>query len=112
MELGGGGDGMMRGLKNRGLWPAGFIVGENEGEVVVGLSMPIPNKAQQLEEIKSGDVIVALNGNNVTSVAQLNEIYAAIDVGSEVKVELRREDDTETLTFEKPKAPKMKMVIE
>ena len=110
-EMGGPEGGAMEGLENRGMWPAGFIVGEKDGQVIVGGSMPLPNKAEALADVKAGDTIVSLNGTEITSVEQLNSEYESIAVGDDVTVEVKNEDGTEKLLFKKPEPPQMRMQV-
>ncbi|MEZ4701892.1 MAG: hypothetical protein R2834_16285 [Rhodothermales bacterium] len=105
-----GGEGVP-GLENIGVWPAGFIVGERNGEVVVDRALPIPGKAPELADIASGDVIVSVNAKYVTTVADLNAAYEAIAVGGSVKMEIEQKGIGKVLIFEKPQAPEMKMQI-
>jgi S1-C subfamily serine protease len=99
------------GLTNLAPWPAGFVVGENEGRVVVDRALPFPDKAPELSAIQSGDALVSLDGRPIRSVADLNERYEAIAVGADVKLEYQRKGVSATLSFIKRTAPRMKMQI-
>ena len=101
----------MAGLENQGLWPAGFIVGEKDGEVVVGGSIPLPNKAEALSGVESGYIIVSLNGTAITSVESLNATYDALQVGDDVTLEVRSDSGVEQLMFKKPEPPRMRMNV-
>ncbi len=102
---------LMRDLENPGMWPAGFLVGEKEGEVIVAGVIPLPNKAEALSDIKEGDVIVSLDGTAITSVAQLNKAYEEVSIGDDVTLEVKNEGDTKKVMFKKPEPPQMRMQI-
>lgn len=102
---------LMASLENPGMWPAGFLVGEKDGEVVIGGLIPFPNKAAALSDIKEGDVIASLDGTAVTSVSQLNKTYENIPVGDDVTLEVRNEAGTEKVMFKKPEPPQMRMQV-
>jgi S1-C subfamily serine protease len=99
-------------LANVALWPAGFVVGEKDGAVVVENVMPLPDKAPELATIEAGDVIVSINAKYITTTAELNELYEAIPVGESVKVEVEKKGIGSIIVFSKRPAPKMKLMIE
>ncbi|MDZ4700360.1 MAG: PDZ domain-containing protein [Rhodothermales bacterium] len=99
-------------LANVVLWPAGFVVGEKEGAVVVENVMPLPDKAPELAPIEAGDVIVSLNAKYITTTAELIEWYEAIPVGESVKVEVEKKGIGSIIVFSKRQAPQMKLMIE
>lgn len=100
---------LLRDLENPGMWPAGFFVGEKDGEVIVASIIPLPNKAEALSGIKEGDVIVSLDGTAITSVKQLNKAYEEILVSDDVTLEIKHQGNTEKLMFKKPEPPQMRM---
>lgn len=105
------GSGLMSDLENPGMWPAGFLVGEKDGAVIIGNSIPLPNKAEALSDIKEGDVIVSLDGTAITNVKQLNTVYEEIMVGDDVTLEIRNDEGTQKVMFKKPEPPQMRMQV-
>ena len=102
----------MTGMENMNLWPAGFMVGEKDGNVVIGGSMPIPNKAEALSTLKEGDIISSLDGSPIESVDQLLTAYKEIAGGDDVTIEDKRADESGKIMFKKPDPPQMRMRIE
>ncbi len=99
-------------LANVALWPAGFVVGEKDGAIIVQDAIPFPDKAPELATIEARDVIVSLNATYVTTVAELNTLYEAIPVGESVKVEIEKKGIGSIIVFSKRQAPQMKLMIE
>jgi S1-C subfamily serine protease len=98
-------------LRNRGPWGVGFLVGEEDGSVVVAMPIPVPDQDAELGKIAPGDVITRVNGTKIASVAQLNEVYDALEVGAEVEVEYEGAGGTQTVRFKKPQAPRMEIRV-
>ncbi len=112
-EVGGpGGGGDMQGLANRNLWPAGFLVGEKDGNVVIASSMPIPGKAEALSALSEGDQISRLDGADIRTVEQLLAAYEEIVVGDDVTIEYKFGNDIGKIMFKKPEPPRMRMRIQ
>ena len=105
-QMAGPGRPEMEGLANRAFWAAGFVVGEKDGHVVIGGSMDIPGKADVLAGVAAGDVIVSLNGVDITSADQLTRTYDAIAVGDDVTLVVEGKDP---MLFKKPEPPQIKM---
>lgn len=101
----------MRRLENRGPWAAGFLVGEEDGSVVVAMPIPVPDQDAVLGEIAPGDVITRLNGTKIASVKQLTEAYDALEVGAGVEVEYAGAEGAKTVRFKKPQAPRMEIRV-
>ncbi len=99
-------------LPNANLWPAGFMVGERGNQVVIGASLPLPNKAEALEALKQGDAILNLNGTSIKTVDELLAGYEAITVGDDVTLEYEHDGETHKVLFKKPEPPRMRMQIE
>ena len=99
--LPGEGEGL-EGLSNEAPWSAGFVIGEIDGDVVVAVSIPMIDKEGDLAEITSGDGLVSLNDQKVTSVTQFNELYESLEVGIEITLVIQREGQENTLSFNKP----------
>lgn len=102
----------MAALDNQNLWPAGFMVGEKNNEVIVVDALPLPNKAEALQPIQQGDAILMLNGTAVKTVDDLLAGYEAIATGDEVTLTYRQDDQKHEISFEKPEPPRMRMQIE
>lgn len=99
-------------LPNANLWPAGFMVGEKGNQVVIGDVIPLPNKAEALEELKQNDAIVSLNDTPINTVDELLSGYEAIEVGDDVTLEYERNGERRQVLFKKPEPPRMRMQIE
>ena len=101
-EVSGGAPMGLENLENRTPWPAGFLIGENDEGVVIGMSLPLPGKSEALEVINEGDVIDSLNDSRVETVAELLEIYDAIPVGDDVTLKVLRDGESISATFPRP----------
>lgn len=105
-------DGGRAALDNQNLWPAGFMVGEQNNEVIVVDALPLPNKAEALQTIQQGDAILMLNGTAVKTVDGLLAGYEAIATGDEVTLTYRQNDQKHEINFEKPEPPRMRLQIQ
>ena len=105
------GSGGVADLENRSMWPAGFLVGERDGKVVVGTSLPLPNKPESLAAIKTDDVIISLNDTLIKSASQLLAAYEKINVGDDVTVTYQQAGETQKAMFKKQEPPQMRMEV-
>lgn len=101
--------GNMENLENRTLWRAGFLIGEEDGRVVIGAPLPIPGKAEALSDLKSGDELLAINDTKITTVKQVEEVYGTINQGDDVTVKYKNGEGIQEAMFKKPAAPNMRM---
>jgi S1-C subfamily serine protease len=89
-------------LRNVNTW-LGMLAGEAGQTVVVGLVM-IPVEGIDL---RSGDVIQALNGKPLARLDALLGEYQAVRVGQPIRLTVRRGGRTMTLAFDKPHPSKV-----
>lgn len=101
--------GNMANYENITMWRAGFIVGEEDGRVLIGAPLPITDKAEALSDLKAGDELLAINDTKITTAKQVEKVYGAINVGDDVTVEYKSDDSIEKVMFKKPAAPNMRM---
>lgn len=89
-------------LRNVNTW-LGMLAGEADRSVVVALVM-IPVEGVDL---RSGDVVQAINGTPMTRLDALLREYAAVPVGQRIRLTVRRGDQPVTLAFDKPHPSKV-----
>ena len=81
------------------LHEARAVLGEQEGEVRVAGLMG------ESAELGGGDVIVAVNGTEVSSLAEYRETYEALEVGSALSLTVRRGEQTLEVELTKAETP-------
>lgn len=77
----------------------GVLVGDVDGEVVVGLVLPTRPADVGLE---TADRVERLNGTPVSDVRQLTRLYDAVPTGAPIALTVRRRDRVASLRFAKP----------
>jgi S1-C subfamily serine protease len=87
-------------MDNLSFW-MGALVGERGGSVMVGMLIQPPNGV----DLRGGDVIQAVNGTPVASVAALSRVFDAVSAGRSVRLTVRRAGTTSVVSFAKPAAP-------
>jgi S1-C subfamily serine protease len=84
-------------LSNVGSW-LGTLAGERDGAVVVGLILtPLPGV-----DLRGGDVVQAVNGTPVGSLAALRRAYDRLAVGAPVRLAVRRGGRAVEVRFARP----------
>lgn len=101
--------GNMQNMENPSLWRAGFLVGEDDGRVVIGSVLPLPGKIDALSDLKPGDEIMEINGTKITSARHVEKVYETINQGDDVTVAYKNADGVEEVMFKKPATPNMQM---
>lgn len=77
---------------------------EMEDEVLkMRLKLPHPQGASIALEPE--DEVLKLNGEAITSVAQIRALYEGLEAGTSVALEIRRQGTTRTISFPKPDTP-------
>jgi S1-C subfamily serine protease len=90
--------------ENQEVLPAvGVVLTEKEKRVVVQEVLPLETSAIAKRDVRSGDVIVRLNGRDVSSLKQFVEAYDRLEVGSRVEWSTERKGKSITVSFAKPK---------
>jgi len=90
--------------KMKFLMGTGLILKEKENQVKI--DKVIPEMVEELGEVdaKEGDILVALNGEKIKSLAQFTKIYDEIKVGDEVQFVTIRAKKEINVKFKKPEA--------
>lgn len=92
---------------NRDVLPAlGVALEQKDGAVVVAETFPNAPK-----EMASGDVVVSLNGTGVKSLKDFAGAYDGVEVGGELKFELRRDGKSLTVVT-KRNTPQRRVVVD
>ncbi|MCP4569287.1 MAG: PDZ domain-containing protein, partial [FCB group bacterium] len=84
---------------------------EDEGKVSVADVLPVPVGLPDDVVFTSGDIIVKLQDESVTSISDLDTRYSGIATGDEVVFELLRDGETRTFNFAKPAAPEGQIMM-
>lgn len=90
----------VRQMINLSFW-MGALVGEQGSSVTVAMLV----QPQEGVDLRGGDVIQAVNGTAVASVAALNRAFDAVPAGRSVRLSVRRAGTTSVVSFPKPAAP-------
>ena len=69
-----------------------------DAEYGVLISTVIKDSPAEKAGLEEGDIVTRFNGKRVESAEELREMVAETEVGDEVKIELLRDDEEETLT--------------
>ena len=83
------------------LHPRGFLgieLAEDDGEHPVRITRVLPDSPAAKAGVKSGDRLVRLLGDNVTSLRAARSAFEEIEPGEQVSLVVRRGETTETLT--------------
>ncbi|MCP4684121.1 MAG: PDZ domain-containing protein [bacterium] len=88
-----------------------LLVSEDEGKVSVADVLPVPVGLPDDVVFTSGDVIVKLQDETVTSISDLDTRYSGIATGDKVVFELLRDGETRTFNFAKPEAPEGQIMM-
>ncbi|MEM7354457.1 MAG: PDZ domain-containing protein, partial [Acidobacteriota bacterium] len=86
------------------LHEARVLLGEQDGEVRV------LNRLLDEAELHEGDVVVALNGQSVGSLADFRRLYGTMQVGQALRFELRRDKETLEVHLDKAEVPAGMMI--
>ncbi len=76
-----------------------------DGSVTVGDLKGMPGEAPEGADFQSDDVIVSINDTAVKTTADFQTVYAALAIGDKVTVQYKRDGETLTAKFNKPKSP-------
>jgi S1-C subfamily serine protease len=96
MMRGGPGDG---GGDMQPLMEFGVVLTENDGKVVVGMEIPGDEKS-----LAKDDVVTAVNGTSVDSIAAFRKVYEALAIGDDMDIAFSRAGSTKSLTRAKAEA--------
>ena len=74
-----------------------------EKDVVIANKLPGTNlpKEYQALDVKKGDIIMMINGKNITKVAEMEKIYNELTIGQEIKLGVKREGVPHLVSFKK-----------
>ncbi len=80
---------------------AGLIIAEKDHQVVV--KMLLPNGAEMMgkSKLEENDIILSLQGKNISSSKQFSRIFSGIPAGAVVDLEFSRDGKTGAISFEK-----------
>ncbi|MDJ0555376.1 MAG: HhoA/HhoB/HtrA family serine endopeptidase [Microcoleaceae cyanobacterium MO_207.B10] len=70
-------------------------VPETEGVLIVQV---IPNSPAAKDGLRRGDVITKVDGNNITSAEQLQQLVEKSEIGQSLKITIQRGSETQTLS--------------
>lgn len=91
-------------IQDENLFDLAGIIMEMEDEVLkVRLKLPHPQGASIALEPE--DEVLKLNGEAITSLAQIRALYEGLGGGTSVTLEIRRQGTTRTISFAKPDTP-------
>jgi hypothetical protein len=80
---------------------AGLLVAEKEGDVTVMMVLPNAGEVMKENQIEQGDIILSLQGREISTSKQFSDEFEEIPVGSKVSIKYYREGETGTTTFTK-----------
>lgn len=78
---------------------AGIIAGEKEGDVVVMMLLPNAGEIFEVNGLEKDDIILSLQGREISSCQQFSDEFSAIPVGSTVSISYSRDGKTGELSF-------------
>lgn len=85
-------------MHNLSLW-LGALVGERDGQVVVGMPLrPVPGA-----DLAGGDIIERVNGTTVRTVRDLDRALDATRTGDPIRIALRRSSRPVVVAFARPR---------
>jgi len=80
---------------------AGLVVAEKEGDVTVMMVLPNAKELMKENRLEEGDIIISLQGDEISTSKQFAGEYDEIPVGSKVSINYVRDGETGTATFTK-----------
>ncbi|UCC81081.1 MAG: PDZ domain-containing protein [Candidatus Zixiibacteriota bacterium] len=80
---------------------AGILVAEKEGDVTVMMVLPNAADLMKKNRLEEGDIILSLQGREISSSEQFAVEFEEIPVGSKVSIKYSREGKTGTTVFTK-----------
>ncbi|MBU8923429.1 MAG: hypothetical protein KOO63_16555 [Bacteroidales bacterium] len=92
-----------------------LVLAEEDGKVTVSVAPPegtLPKEYENID-IQGGDIVKMMNGKRVKTTAAIKKIYEKLEIGDEIKLGVKREDEMFIVTFKKadPEDMKGKMMI-
>jgi len=78
---------------------AGIITGEKEGDVVVMMLLPNSGEIFKDDRLEKDDIILSLQGREISTSEQFSNEFKAIPVGSTVSIRYSRDGKTGELSF-------------
>lgn len=79
---------------------AGHIM-EMQGDVLM-VRLKLQTPQGEGISLEPEDEVLSFDGTSITSIAQMRELYDAVEVGASVALEIRRAGNTQTVSFAKP----------
>jgi PDZ domain-containing secreted protein len=79
------------------------MVNADKGDLLIQISGPAeqrPDKYRSVD-IRQNDVIMAIDGKRIKSIAELKEIYDALNVGEDIRMGIRRDNIMKIVNFPK-----------
>ncbi|UCE65638.1 MAG: PDZ domain-containing protein [Candidatus Zixiibacteriota bacterium] len=73
---------------------AGLVVAEKEGNVTVMMILPNAGELMKENQLQEGDIIISLQGREVSSSEQFAGEYEEIPVGSKISIKYSRDGET------------------
>lgn len=80
----------------------GALLKDSEDGVRVIAKLPLPGLEHTEMGFQKDDIVVKLNGNTISSVGQLTDIYDQIEPGQKVELEYKRGGKSMSDSFDKP----------
>lgn len=80
---------------------AGLVVAEKEGDVAVMMVLPNAGHIMKEDQLQEGDIILSLQGGEISSSEQFAAEFDGIPVGSKVTIKYSRGGETGVITFTK-----------
>ena len=78
---------------------AGLMVAEKEDEVVVMMVLPNVKDLMKDNQLEQGDILLSLQGREISSTQQFSTEYEEISVGSKVTIKYSRDGESGTTSF-------------
>lgn len=92
---------------------AGIITAEKEGDVVVMMVLPNAKEIFKENQLEKDDIILSLQGQEISSAKQFSEEFEKIPVGSNISIKYSRDGKTGETAFTKQEVSgAMKLKIE
>jgi C-terminal processing protease CtpA/Prc len=90
---------------------SGLVIGESEDGLIIAAVMPDAKESLASADVKKGDRLISVQGEKTSSVAALAKLFDEIEVGTAVTLDLAREGQPFSVTFDKAKSQPKTMII-